>query len=109
MPMPPGDPTAYGEAVTFADIAARARISEPTQRPGTINVMGFIAEMCEAMARLEYNTAVQLARSGMVLGTPMPVARMMITNSLSLLRRPIPEDAPRPGKDNPLIEPDQVL
>lgn len=47
---------------TFEEVGKTARAWENTQAPGTLNVLGMIAELAEGMARLEYNTALQMSR-----------------------------------------------
>lgn len=42
---------------TFAEIEAFARVCEPTQPLGSLNVMAQVAELAAACRRLEYNTA----------------------------------------------------
>jgi hypothetical protein len=46
---------------TFKEMAETARIVEPSQKLGTINYCRMIAELAEAMNRLELNLAFQLA------------------------------------------------
>lgn len=75
----------------FAEIVKMARINEPTQRPGWINYCcTMIAELAEAMERLEYNTAVALARVSVRAGMTRSADYW-----LGELRTPLPKDAGR--------------
>lgn len=85
-------------ARTFKEIAEDARLNEPTQKLGSINVMAMIADLADNLERLEYNTAVQLAMQGLngylPMSSPQDLAalqRASITGMLSLLRYEIPE------------------
>lgn len=75
---------------TFAEIAAYVRRVEPSQKLGSINYCQMIAELAEALDRLEYNTAVQLALNGKHITDDQWVT-VLVTNMVSQLRQQIPE------------------
>ena len=70
---------------TFKEIAKRARTWENTQKPGSVNVLGFIADLAEACAVLEYNTAQQLAHKGQHVRDNSTLNRLVDEN-IKLLR-----------------------
>jgi hypothetical protein len=72
----------------FKEIAETARVVEPSQNLGSINYCNMIAELAEAMDRLEYNLAFQLAFFNARAPVTHEVGDMLIQGWLINLRAP---------------------
>ena len=72
---------------TFAEIAQRAL----ARGDWAVATLGMIADLAEAMERLEYNTAAQLAFKGVHGPLQSDPLRRLIGSYLQLLRGDIPE------------------
>lgn len=75
---------------TFQEIAEYARTVEPSQRLGGINYCDMIAELAEAMHRLEYNLAVQMAHLNLRVPIDQLMREAIVDGWLNNLRAELP-------------------